>query len=343
MDLSTKYLDEWFKAFSNFRELPDEYNYPGYYGSVSDELNKWIHPYVNSGAMLNDNGYLTDHGPKHVKMVIKRASEFLNNGPDINLLTPFEVLILLLSIQIHDVGNIFGRNNHELNSEIIIRQIGEGVSRQHKVIWDYVYAIAKAHKGNEIQKLNIEEYYLGQVIRPQFIAAILKFADELAEDRTRADRYNLISGNISKNRPEAELFHQYALALHSLSPDTESRSIKFFFNIEGQLAKRTFFKKLKDGSIKECYLLDEIYLRTLKAHYERLYCMRFMRPEINFDLITVTIRIKLDNRKSIDKTYELIEMGLEQPKSNDFYSLCPKLTNFTGKIVSDKLTKGTLI
>ncbi len=341
MNLEGKYIDEWFLNFNNFRELPSEFDYPTYYKNVSNELNKWVHPFVNSGAMLNDNGFLTDHGPEHIKMLIKRISQFLNTNSEKEKLTPFEILILLLASHIHDVGNIFGRNDHHINATEIIKKLGEGVASQHKVIWDYVYQIASAHKGYVIQDLNLEESYLEHDIRPQFLAAIIKFGDELSEDCTRADRYNTIIGNIATNKPEAELYHQYALSLHSLKPDINSRVIKYFYQIDEDIAKKTF-PKLVAGKTKRVYLLDEIYLRTLKAHYERLYCMRFMRPCINFDLIQVTIRIKLKNGQSVDKSYDLVEMGMEEPDVNNFHGFCPELKEFSGKKVKDKLKSGTL-
>lgn len=341
MILDDKYIDEWFIEFKDLRNLPSEFDYPTYYKNVANELNKWVHPFVNSGAMLNDNGYLTDHGPEHIKMLIKRISQFLNTDSKNDDLTPFEILILLLASHIHDVGNILGRNNHHINATEIIKKIGGGVALQHKVIWDYVYQIASAHKGYVIQDLNLEESYLEHEIRPQFLAAIIKFGDELSEDCTRADRYNTISGNISVNKPEAELYHQYALSLHSLKPDINSRVIKYFYQIDEEIAIRTF-PKIVGGKTKRVYLLDEIYLRTLKAHYERLYCMRFMRPYINFDLIQVTIRIKLKNGHSIDKCYDLVEMGMEEPDIKGFYGFCPELEEFSGKKVREKIKNRTL-
>jgi len=342
MNYRGKYLDEWFLEFSNFRELPFDFDYPTYYKNVANELNKWVHPHVNSGAMLNDNGFLTDHGPEHIKMLIKRISEFLNTKENENLLTPFEVLLILLAAHIHDVANIFGRKNHHINAEIIIKQLGEGVARQHKVIWEYVYEIAKAHKGSVIQDMNLTENFLSHEIRPQFLAAIIKFADELSEDCSRAERYNVVIENIAKNKPEAEIYHLYALCLHSLDPDVNSRVIKYFFQVEEDMLIKTYPKIDDEGKTKQVYLLDEIYLRTLKAHYERLYCMRFMRPHINFDIIQVTIRIKLNNKTTITKSYDLVEMGLEELNKNSFYGLCPNLKEFSGEKVEIKIKNGTL-
>ena len=93
---------------------------------LDDHLNKHVHPSVNQGATAAGQAFanqettaadqkraiwLTDHGPKHIETVIRRASE-LAFAPD-PVLSPYEVYILLLAIHFHDVGNIFGRERHE--------------------------------------------------------------------------------------------------------------------------------------------------------------------------------------------------------------------------------------
>lgn len=343
MNGTNDFLDEWFMKLSDFRNLPYEHDFPTYYKSTSNELNKWVHPHVNSGAMLNDNGYLTDHGPDHIKMLIKRISSFVSVDPtQPEYLNPFEVLVLLLAAHVHDVGNIFGRIGHHLNAQVVINQIGAGLAGQYRVIWEYVYQIASSHKGSVIQNLNLEENFLSCSLRPQLLAAILKFADELSEDASRADRYSAFTGLIAAGKPEAEIYHQYALSLISLDPDLKSRVIKYSFQLDEDLALKTFPKRIDEHTVEDVYLVDEIYLRTLKAHYERLYCMRFMRPYMNFDLIKVSIRIKLKNGKTVDKAFDLIEMGLEDANLESFYGICQELAEFSGEKIKDKIKSGTL-
>lgn len=344
MNGTNEFLDEWFIKLVDFRQLPYEYDFPTDYKSIANQLNKWVHPYVNSGAMLNDNGYLTDHGPDHIKMLIKRISSFISiDSSDPEYLNPFEILILLLAAHVHDVGNIFGRTDHHLNAQVIIEHLGAGVANQNRIIWEYVYQIASAHKGSVIQNLYREDSFLSCPFRPQLLAAILKFADELSEDASRADRYSVCRGLVEDKKPEAEIYHQYALCLTSLDPDLKSRVIKYSFQLDEDLALKTFPKRINDATVENVYLLDEIYLRTLKAHYERLYCMRFMRPSINFDLIKVSIRIKLKNGKTVDKAFDLIEMGLEDANFENFFGICPELIEYSGEKVKSKIENGTLI
>jgi len=337
MNLRGATLDEWFKKIRNLKNLPFEYDYPSKYTSIANELDTWVHPFVNSGAMINDRGYLTDHGPKHIKMLIKRASQFLNHNPNGGL-SDTEILILLLAIHIHDVGNILGRNDHEVNAQVVIERLGAGVAGQDKIIWEYVYEIAKAHKGSVIQNLASEDWINENKVRPSLLAAIIKFTDELAEDSGRADRFNSIIGNVP---PESELYHQYALSLDTLFPDIESRTIQMVFHLEEDTMRKKFLKKIinknNDPEEIEIFLIDEIYLRVLKTHYERLYCMRFMRPIINFDSIRVNIKINMRDGTKINDSFDLIESGISDVHMDEVFKICPELKEKTGNCYFENL------
>jgi len=91
------------------------------YEDISAYLDRSVHTEVEKGALVAQlkNGatpydkaiYLNNHGPGHVANVINRASDLLQElGVE---LSPFEGYLLLGAIQFHDVGNIFGRSEHE--------------------------------------------------------------------------------------------------------------------------------------------------------------------------------------------------------------------------------------
>src|SRR3972149_1917849 len=124
MYLKNQFLDEWLIAYNkgtkDFRCFPFSYDYPTKYHDIANKLEKWVHPFVNQGAMLQDNGFLTNHGPDHIKTVIKRATQLVANMNKKDELSPYEVYILLMAIQVHDVGNIISRNGHEESSVAII-------------------------------------------------------------------------------------------------------------------------------------------------------------------------------------------------------------------------------
>src|SRR5262249_41084339 len=104
--------------------------------AVAEYLNKEIHPNVEKGALLRGDGYLTDHAPDHIKKLIRRASDLLAPLPAQNSeptaatakssgpLSAYEAYLLVMAIQFHDVGNIFGRAGHETRSGEVMQQLG---------------------------------------------------------------------------------------------------------------------------------------------------------------------------------------------------------------------------
>jgi len=343
MNLNGLKLDEWFMGIQSFNDFPNGINYPAKYTTISDKLNRWVHPFVNTGAMINKSGYLTDHGPAHIAMVITRVTQLIADTAII--LNPYEAFILLMAIHIHDVGNILGRKKHEINANIIIKKLGSDIAGEDRIEWDYIYDIASAHGGEDKDKISklpegpepIDE----KTIRPQLLAALLKFADELAENSSRADRFNLTMKNIPK---KSKLYHEYALCLNSVIPNPKNREISLYFIIDYNKLCRKFLKLSNDGKkYEEVFLIDEIYLRTLKTHYERLYCMRFLRNSgLDIDKIRVNITIRLRNGEKVTKGYDLIETGLSNLEIEDMLKICPELNDWRGQKYCEKISTKTL-
>lgn len=341
MELNNKTLEEWLEAAPTY-EFPNQgrVNYALRYKSIKEHLNNEIHPLVTPGAMIRDGGFLTDHGPEHIKTVINRASRLVSSRSC--ELTGYEVYLLLTAIHFHDVGNILGRIRHEINSREIMKHLGlkAGNDSPEK---RWIHSIAQAHGGepkNKIDLLPIEQPIMGQKVRVQLLAAILKFADELADDNTRAARYLLEAGMLPQ---ESEVFHKFAQSLHSVTIDTEGREVKLDFELDDEAATRTYGK-----GDKQVYLLEEIFERTLKAHLERMYCMRFMAPYIRIDRISVLIEFYDENfEKIIDPIgYRLEEKGYPSKPAGGIYDLCPvdlkgpdEHINWTGEILKEYIEK----
>jgi hypothetical protein len=202
--LEGKTLNEWL-AICPKSQFPGSgaTDYYERFKRIQDHLNQHVHPHVNAFAMRQDGGYLTDHGPDHIKTVIQRASR-LAESPGCDL-SAYEVYVLLVGIHLHDVGNIFGRDEHELKSDEIMEQLGPllGDDTGEKFA---IHKIAAAHGGrvngnkDKIRALSETDSLLGQDIRPRLLAALLRFADELADDRTRAARFLIDMGRIPQER-----------------------------------------------------------------------------------------------------------------------------------------------
>ncbi|MCP4678089.1 MAG: HD domain-containing protein [Deltaproteobacteria bacterium] len=262
------------------------------YKNLEEYLCDEVHPEVEKLAMTVDGGYLNDHGPSHIKTVIERASQMIGDPEE--LLRPYEVYVLLVAIHLHDLGNIYGRTDHEKKLAEIMKKIGTRLGSdavELKIIRD----IAAAHGGKDSDGANVDtiaelqpgEPFRSETVRMQLLAAILRFADELADDTDRASQ---LAVELDLLPEGAKIFHQYAKQLHSVRVHRNLGSVDLRFTLASDVACRTFEK---DGSQR--YLLDEIYSRTMKMHVERIYCSRFMHDVVRLDTINVEIRVYLDD------------------------------------------------
>lgn len=326
--LAGKQLNEWLldQPLDKFpgRGRPD---YLEQYKALEQYFNTDVHPHVMAAAAATDGSLLTDHGPEHIRTVIARASSMLAHQDPSQKLSPYEVYILLVAMHLHDVGNIFGRKEHEARLTDIIRNV-TGRMGDNTAELRLVRNIAEAHGGNidgdkdTIGRLPADEHIGDFPVRSPLLAAILRFSDEMAEDKTRASIFLDRAGAIpAKNL----LYHKYALSLYSVVVRKREIELKFELNISA--AKDKYSKNRK-----KVYLVDEIFSRTIKMHYERMYCMRHIRPLINIDVINVKIEIfDEDFMRPIDEiSYKLEEKGY--PVDGDInIDLWPNLKNWCGK------------
>lgn len=335
MELNGKSLEEWLRKVQP-SQFPRGKDYAARYRAIADDLNKEVHRDVNIGAAIRGGGVLTDHGSEHIATVIERASRLVS---DSNCeLTPYEVYILLVAIHIHDTGNGLGRDDHERKSLVIFRELGSVAGdddAEKRVIGDIAEAHGGKHK-DKISRLPPEQPTLGQIIRTQLLAAILKFADELSDDFTRASRFMLDKDTLPK---ENEVYHAYSRSLHSVVVDPSAQEVKLHFHLSVDDVTRKFGK---DSPESEVYLIDEIFRRTIKTHLERTYCMRFMNPTIR--IIRISVRIEIfangffDLVRSID--YRLQEKGYPSQPVDGIYDLCNELTDsITGEHMCGEVLK----
>jgi hypothetical protein len=257
--------------------------------------------------------YLNNHGPGHVDTVITRLSELLQESPASGL-TSYEGYLLLCATQFHDVGNIFGREEHERKCEEIMEKECKSIIRD-RIERQTIVKIALVHGGaygadkDVLSRLKQSTAILGQEgVRKRFLAALFRFADEISDDTSRADALALEHGTIPE---ESLIYHRYSEALHTVSVHKDDVALHFAFDSHPKSGgfDLALCPLRKFGRAK--YLLDEIYDRTLKAECERRYCMRFLRPTVSIDRIPVEIVIdNASNRLLKDTiTYTLEEKG----------------------------------
>lgn len=295
-----------------------------------------IHASVVSGAATHDGGLLTDHGPNHIARVGEVASDLLGQIDDD--LSPYEAFLLLVSIQIHDIANILGRENHEKRIGEVWREVfGElGYDALDKSL---AIRIASAHGGKyeggkaTLRGVDPTADWKGHSVRPQMIAAILKLSDELAEEIDRGSRELLHFGSLPR---ESQIYHVYSLGLHTTRVEASTGSIRLSF----AAAEKYFRDELGKGA-SSTYLLDEIYARSLKTWSECVYCSRFI-PSLQISTVNVDVEIfsnDMINRLERIK-YRLEDSGYPEIVGRTIFDICPELCDFNGL---GKLTPDVLI
>lgn len=256
--------------------------------------------------------FLNNHGQEHINQVINRAGAMVKkfNGQS---LSEFEVFVLLCAIEIHDIGNILGRTGHEKKLNQIfddhVKDIIPDTAERR-----LIKSIAMAHGGkaangskDTISPLSPEEMIFDSRVRTRLLAAVLRFADELADDSTRKSRAPLELGIIGTN---SKIYQDYSRVLHTVYINKDDKD-----NCEIQLVYELEVKDLKElyqVGHKERYLLDEIYDRTLKMERERRYCSKFMRGSLNIEKISVHINIYGNFSSKVDTIIYSLE-DIEYP------------------------------
>lgn len=248
------------------------------------------HENVNLGIAVSGDGLLTDHGPEHINSVMRHAVDIIY---DPMKLSGYEIYILMCAIHFHDLGNITGRIEHEKKIGIIMSEMVDSLSltaQQRQVI----RSIAMAHGGysdgekDTIKDLYRQDPYGGANLRPQLLAAILRFADEVSDDLNRAEFKGI------KIPDENRIFHDYSRSLAPISVSGNTIQLKYFISYE-QTQKKI------PGPKGGTYLYDEILKRLEKMMVELEYCRKFAEGMIRVTTLDVEIHI-------FDKVEDEIDM-----------------------------------
>src|SRR6266513_2914413 len=123
--ITTLHMTKWFfegYASNHSNGFPGggKVHYDTVLQNTHNYLNEHVHSTVQQRAELIDKGiYLTDHGAKHIELVLGRVSELVRTekclkaegpGPVIYepSLMPYEVFLITMATHFHDVGNMYG-------------------------------------------------------------------------------------------------------------------------------------------------------------------------------------------------------------------------------------------
>lgn len=257
--------------------------------AFEEYMNENWHSNVNIGALTHGDGLLTDHGEGHVQTVMNNAYLLLKGR--VQYLSGFEIYILLMAIHFHDVGNIQGRDGHEKKIEEVMNEIPSEISGMESLEQVLICEIAMVHSGmvdgdkDTIGKMGDDETCLGMRVRKRMLAAVLRFADELADDFSRTKWKNVDKNEANK------IYHDYSQVLDI--PRITAENIALCYNLDDEDIRRTY---KKDGV--EIYLYDEILERIKKIMVELTYCRTFASDFLRVN--TVNVSIYIHRKGSID-------------------------------------------
>lgn len=291
--------------------------YFDHYTSMKQRLADKYYAVTGAALALQGDRY-TKHDITHVDDVIATAGRMLGFGqeshpPAYKLLEPYEVFALLLAILLHDAGNAIRRQGHEKKAAEILREISTatGLSDIEQRI---ISAIAQAH-GGEMEDGNKDtitalmkdpEPNIGNIkIHAWRLAALVRLADELSENATRADEVAMEA----PGTPDVSLLANYYCYVINPKIDFVGRSAHLAFYVDKQLLPRTFTVPNRDGHNEELLFVDYIAQRLEKCERERRYCNRFLAGFASCDRIRAKLVI-LDGDQEIDAVaVELEEVG----------------------------------
>lgn len=224
---------------------------------------------------------LTDHGPKHLANVMENSYKLIKEK--INVFTCGNLYFLCIIIMLHDVGNIEGRENHQIKITDIYNDIRKENSKYYHER-TLVLQAAAAHCGESklgdkdtLKQLSESSNLLDDKLRLRELAAILRFADELAEGPQRTCDYIIRRGSLSS---KSAIYHVYA-QITRVYIDIDRIALTYNIDIENSEIKKVGLKKI----------LSFIYKRIIKLDEERRYCKYYTEILTQYKQTHVTFNI----------------------------------------------------
>lgn len=224
---------------------------------------------------------LTDHGSEHIKNVLQNAFSLVKHSN----LNGIELYVLCMSILVHDIGNLDGRIEHEKKLRKYFNKTNFKTLDNDHI--KFISLIASKHGGKDCDTIgSVSSYSLDRTyVRSQEIAAIVRFADELAEGKQRCSSILLEEYKIS---PESEIYHQYAEVLKPPCISKDTIILEFVIDLD----------KIKTN-LQE--LLQVIFRRIEKLNNERIYCSHYCQSIQNINKVTISLKFyEADNFDEIE-------------------------------------------
>jgi HD superfamily phosphodiesterase len=292
------------------KEAPSEFpsrgkDYVAAYKTIKEHLaNKY---YQVAGAGLSEGKHrFTKHDITHVDDVIQTAGRIMGldqKSADIPEISAYETFILLIAILVHDAGNAYEREGHEIKAAKILKDIGS-ISPLNQIERTLVASIASAHGGKkgdgsrdtiEVRvKQDVSEID-GYIVNGRRLAALVRLADEFSERSRRADDIAIET----KSPPQAYLPNFFCRAIN-VRIDATSRAASMDFHLEKD--DLTDEHPDPENNDQPTLIVDYIAKRLNKADLERRYCNRYLVGWRSIDVFRSTIAVHQDDVQIGDTT-----------------------------------------
>lgn len=339
-------LEEFFrnKCEATPTELPHHSrNYFAQYLQILNALQCDYYPVVDAGLATNSTppGLYTAHDCVHFDEVVIQAGSLIgieaNNCCDsittLPRLSAYELYVLLVAIRIHDVGNMYGRGEHEKRCFYILRNLGDAAG-SHDPEKKMIANIAEAHGGktgdgskDTIALLNSVDDFGQSTVRSRLLAGIVRIADEICENKRRAASKLLASNAVPKHN---EIYHKYAESITSNKWEPTARTLRLKFNPRIEDLSRMWGceeRLTKTNTVSEVHLFDEIVSRLAKMDQERRYCNRFTRDLFTIDCIRAAIEV-VDKDQSVVQVVPIELQDIGYPDSSETVRVRQGLENY---------------
>jgi hypothetical protein len=281
------------KTKSSGSTLLDTTVYKTNYENVKEYCCKQIYPNIARAEPT-----ITDHGEMHIQDVLQRAYEIVNM--DRVSFTPLELYILCMSILVHDVGNLSGREEHTVKiNDYFNHTIFNTIDKDHIKI---VTLVASKHGGKNcdtIGSLLNAGILDGDRLDLCKIAAVLRFADELAEGKQRTSSILLSHQVISK---ESTIYHEYSSVLQRPIIDHDTIILEYNLYLR-ESNENSEEKQLNYKRNELAELIRFIFSRIQKLYNELMYCAHFCSCLDKLKKVKATLNFYLD-----DNSYSPIEL-----------------------------------
>lgn len=237
------------------------------------------------------NPTFTDHGVGHILDVQKTIYSMIENRLD--NFTPLELYILCCASYFHDWGNIIDRQDHREYAYKFYNGIFSNTQREKqessvldRLVWAHT-GISSSGDKDTLKDISEKQSLYGSYINARKLAAILRFADELAESPRRTSVDYVAAKRLNK---ESLCHHLYANCI-DISCKTDEKRVLIdlhvgFTFLNGE-CHAVFVGTGKKVSLS--HFLDFLEKKLRKTDEERKYANYYLKDFLHFSEISANI------------------------------------------------------